>query len=71
MEEMAEKGWMIEKVGHYMAKFRAVEPKRLKFYVDVYEEGNYNPERKHGSAFVRRYRLLNIFLILYRYFDII
>jgi hypothetical protein len=55
LEEMAEKGWMIEKVGHYMAKFRAVEPKRLKFYVDVYEEGGpLTPEKTEESEEYRK-----------------
>jgi hypothetical protein len=39
LEEMAEKGWMVEKVGRYTAKFRAIEPKNIKFYVDVFKEG--------------------------------
>ena len=39
LEEMAEKGWMVEKVGRYTAKFRAIEPKKIKVYVDVFKEG--------------------------------
>ena len=39
LEEMSEKGWMLEKVGVWTAKFRAMEPKKLKFHVDVFKEG--------------------------------
>lgn len=39
LEEMAENGWMLEKVGRYTAKFRAIEPHKIKFYVDVFKEG--------------------------------
>lgn len=39
LEEMAEKGWMLEKIGRYIAKFRAIEPQNHKFYVDVFKEG--------------------------------
>lgn len=39
LEEMAEKGWMPEKIGQYIAKFRAIEPQKLKFYVDVFKKG--------------------------------
>ena len=39
LEEMAEKGWMLEKVGAWAAKFRAIEPQKLKFYIDVFKEG--------------------------------
>lgn len=39
LEEMAEKGWMLEEVGRITAKFKAIEPKKLKFYVDVFEGG--------------------------------
>lgn len=39
LEEMAEKGWMLEKVGGLTAKFKAIEPKRYKFCVDIFEGG--------------------------------
>ena len=39
LEEMTDKGWMLEKVGRMTAKFRAIEPQKLKFYVDVFKEG--------------------------------
>lgn len=45
LEEMAEKGWMLEKVGVLTAKFRAIEPKKLKFCVDVFKKGGpFTPE---------------------------
>ena len=45
LEEMAEKGWMLEKVGGLTAKFRAIEPKKLKFCVDVFKKGGpFTPE---------------------------
>jgi len=39
LEEMAEKGWMPEKIGKNIAKFRAIESQKLKFYVDVFKKG--------------------------------
>lgn len=39
LEEMAKKGWMLEKVGRMTAKFRAIVPQKLKFYVDVFKGG--------------------------------
>lgn len=39
LEEMAKKGWMLEKIGRFTAKFRAIEPQKLKFYVDVFKKG--------------------------------
>ncbi len=44
LEEMAQKGWMLEKVGRWTARFRAIEPKALKFNVDVFkDEGPLSP----------------------------
>ncbi len=55
LEEMAEKGWMLEKVGSYLAKFRAVDPRRLKFYVDVFKDnGPLTPEKNEKSEEYRR-----------------
>lgn len=39
LENMAEKGWMLEKAGRITAKFREIEPKNLRFCVDVFKEG--------------------------------
>jgi len=39
LEEMAKKGWMLEKARRGFAKFRSIEPKNIKFYVDVFEGG--------------------------------
>ena len=50
LEEMAEKGWMLEKAGRETAKFRAIEPRKLKFYVDVFkDEGPLTPENTRES----------------------
>lgn len=57
LEEMAEKGWMLEKIGlqQYLAKFRAIEPQKLKFYVDVFKEGGpLTPENTDESEAYRR-----------------
>ena len=55
LEEMAEKGWMVEKVGRYTAKFKAIEPKKIKFYVDVFKEGGpLTPEKTESSEEYRR-----------------
>ncbi|MEN1761055.1 DUF2812 domain-containing protein [Anoxynatronum sibiricum] len=50
LEEMAAKGWMLERVGRVVAKFRAIEPRRLKFYVDVFkDEGPLTPANTKES----------------------
>ncbi|WP_313340213.1 DUF2812 domain-containing protein [Sedimentibacter sp.] len=55
LEEMAEKGWMLEKVGRITAKFRAIEPRKLKFYVDVFKEGGpLTPEETEESEEYRK-----------------
>ena len=55
LEEMADKGWMVEKVGRYTAKFRAIEPQKIKFYVDVFKEGGpLTPEKTESSEEYRR-----------------
>lgn len=56
LEEMAENGWMLEKVGQqrHLAKFRAIEPQKLKFYVDVFKEGGpLTPEKTEESEAYR------------------
>lgn len=54
LEEMAEKGWMFEKVGRHLAKFRAIEPQKLNFYVDVFKEGEpLTPENTQESEAYR------------------
>ncbi len=55
LEEMAQKGWMLEKVGRFTAKFRAIEPKKIKFSVDIFEEGGpLDPEKTEKSEEYRR-----------------
>jgi len=55
LEEMAEKGWMLEKVGRLTAKFRAIEPKKLKFCVDVFKKGGpFTPENTIESQEYRK-----------------
>src|SRR5690554_3677258 len=55
LEEMAENGWMIEKVGRMTAKFRAIEPQKLKFFVDVFKGGGpLTPEKTKEAEEYRR-----------------
>lgn len=55
LEEMAEKGWMLEKVGRVIARFRAIEPRKIKFYVDVFKEaGPLTPEKTEESEEYRK-----------------
>ena len=57
LEEMAEKGWMLEKIGlqQHLAKFRAIEPQKLRFYVDVFKEGGpLTPEKTEESETYRK-----------------
>lgn len=56
LEEMAEKGWMLEKVGRTTAKFRATEPKKLKFCVDIFKKGGTLSPEDNGES--REYRRL-------------
>ena len=50
LEEMAMKGWMLENVGQFAAKFRVIEPQKLKFYVDIFKEGGpLTPEKTKES----------------------
>ena len=50
LEEMAQKGWMLEKVGRWIARFRAIEPKALRFNVDVFkDEGPLSPMNTNES----------------------
>ncbi|MDW5300297.1 MAG: DUF2812 domain-containing protein [Sedimentibacter sp.] len=54
LEEMAEKGWMLSEVGRCIAKFRAIEPQKLKFYVDVFKGGGpLTPEKTEESEAYR------------------
>lgn len=36
LEQMAEKGWMIKKIGRLTAQFSQIEPQKIKFYVDIF-----------------------------------
>lgn len=56
LEEMAGKGWMLEKVGRITVKFRAIEPRNLKFYVDVFKEGG--PLTPENTREAEEYRSL-------------
>jgi len=39
LEQMAKSGWMLEKIRVGFAKFRVIEPKDIKFCVDVFKDG--------------------------------
>lgn len=55
LEEMAEKGWMLKEVRRYIAKFKAIEPQKIKFYVDVFKEGGpLTPEKTEESEEYRK-----------------
>lgn len=56
LEDMARKGWMLEKVGRITAKFKAIEPRNLKFYVDVFKEGG--PLTPENTREAQEYRNL-------------
>lgn len=54
LEEMAAKGWMLERIGRTFARFRAIEPSRIKFCVDIYKEGGpFKPEDTDASIAYR------------------
>ncbi len=56
LEDMASKGWMLEKVGRMTARFKAIEPLNLKFYVDVFKEGG--PLTPENTREAQEYRSL-------------
>lgn len=56
LEDMARKGWMLEKVGKMTARFRAAMPRNLKFYVDVFKEGG--PLTPENTRDAQEYRSL-------------
>ena len=58
LEDMAKKGWMLEKVGRITAKFKAIEPQNLKFYVDVFKEGG--PLTPENTREAQEYRAAKI-----------
>lgn len=45
-EQMAEQGWMLEKVGVVTARFRRIEPAKLRFTVDIFTEPHTNPKSR-------------------------
>ena len=50
---MAEKGWMIDKIGVFLHRYRAVEPCKMRFFIDIYPLTAYDyPENEA----VKRYR---------------
>ncbi|MEW6623055.1 MAG: DUF2812 domain-containing protein [Bacillota bacterium] len=54
LEKMAQEGWMLEKVGRFTAKFKAIEPQNLKFYVDLFKDGG--PFSGENHDYVKDYR---------------
>lgn len=56
LEEMASKGWMLEKINRVFAKFKAIEPKKLKFCVDVFRKGG--PLTPENTKEAKEYRAL-------------
>lgn len=56
LEEMARKGWMLEKIGYFTAKFKKMQPADLKFFIDVFADaGPITPENTNET---REYREL-------------
>lgn len=54
LEEMAAKGWMLDRIGRTFARFRAIKPSQIKFCVDVYKEGGpFTPEDTDESITYR------------------
>ncbi len=55
LEEMARKGWMLEKVGRFTAKFKRIDPTDIKFDVDIFKfEGAFSPENNEKALEYRR-----------------
>lgn len=50
LEEMAEKGWMLEKTGSFMWTYRRIEPKKLRFSVTYFPGASeFNPGPTEGE----------------------
>lgn len=45
-EQMAAQGWMLEKIGVIFARFRRIEPAKLRFTVDIFTEPHTNPKSR-------------------------
>lgn len=54
LEEMAKKGWMLVKVGEVTARFKKIEPKEIKFYVDIFQGGG--PLTPNNTIEAKSYR---------------
>ena len=55
LEDMASKGWMLEKINRSFAKFKAVEPRPLRFCVDVFKLGGpLTPENTEEAQSYRK-----------------
>ncbi len=54
LEEMAKKGWRLVKVGEVTAKFKKIEPKEIKFYVDIFQGGG--PLTPNNTIEAKSYR---------------
>lgn len=37
-EQMARKGWMLDKVGEYLVRYKRIEPRELKFCIDLFPQ---------------------------------
>lgn len=54
LEQMALKGWMLEKIGKTIATFKKIEPQSLRYHVDIFEGGG--PFKSENSIEAKEYR---------------
>ena len=60
LEEMALKGWILEKVSNIYIKFKKIEPKQIKYTIDIVDDIVENRELDKDLALEYREKLLNL-----------
>ena len=59
-EEMALKGWILDKLSNLYIKFKKSEPRRIKYTIDVIDKITSNTEVNSESALAHREKLKDL-----------
>lgn len=49
LEEMAEQGWLLDKIGAFFWTYQQIEPKQINFAVTYFQKGGYDTEEKKDN----------------------
>lgn len=60
LEEMALKGWMLEKISNIYIKFSKIEPKNIKYTIDIVDGISENGDLDENLALEYKEKLLNL-----------